>query len=270
MLTRSSTRQRTLQSGFDRFSPENLVANKPVVDLLRRFAEESMDAKLNLPWHGSSRRSHRIIPIPGTRNLDHLNENLGAIHVQLTPADIHELETDFSKIKVHGGRMNEEQMKVVDQTMSHRSSHDATTSSPNHALEMEDGARKPGQTRIKQFSRLCWAASGPNNACRRRLTAAPERCAHFVRSLVRQRASRRRRPAASHLPRRPSSLRLAVPRAGERRIRLLQPHRVATQDEERYSAFPLYVLPFPRMVLGECLPVLCLISAFISHDWNRL
>ena len=40
---------------------------------------------------------------------------------------------------------------------------------------MEDGARKPGQTRIKQFSRLCWARLGLTNACRRRLTAAPER-----------------------------------------------------------------------------------------------
>jgi len=55
-----------------------------------------------------------IVAIPGTRNLDHLNENLGAIKIQLTPADLRELETGFSKIKVHGGRMNELQMQVVD------------------------------------------------------------------------------------------------------------------------------------------------------------
>jgi diketogulonate reductase-like aldo/keto reductase len=48
--------------------------------------------------------------------VDHLNENLGALNVQLTPADLSELETAFSKLKVHGGRMNEMQMKVVDQT----------------------------------------------------------------------------------------------------------------------------------------------------------
>lgn len=48
-----------------------------------------------------------IVPIPGTRNLDHLNENLAAINVQLTAEDLRELETAFSKIKVHGGRMNE-------------------------------------------------------------------------------------------------------------------------------------------------------------------
>jgi aryl-alcohol dehydrogenase-like predicted oxidoreductase len=106
-----------LRSGFDRFSPENLAANKPVVDLLRRFAEKknSTPAQFALAWLLAQKPW--IVPIPGTRNLDHLNENLGAIHVQLTPADIHEFETDFSKIKVHGGRMNEEQMKVVDQTM---------------------------------------------------------------------------------------------------------------------------------------------------------
>jgi aryl-alcohol dehydrogenase-like predicted oxidoreductase len=53
---------------------------------------------------------------PGTRNIDHLNENLGAINVQLTPADLREIDAAFSKIKVHGGRMNAEQMKVVDQS----------------------------------------------------------------------------------------------------------------------------------------------------------
>jgi len=57
-----------------------------------------------------------IVPIPGTRNIDHLNENLGAIDIQLTPGDLREIDTAVSKIKVHGGRMNEQQMKVVDQT----------------------------------------------------------------------------------------------------------------------------------------------------------
>jgi hypothetical protein len=49
------------------------------------------------------------------RNIDHLHENLGAINMQLTPADLRELETAVSGITVHGGRMNQEQMGVVDQ-----------------------------------------------------------------------------------------------------------------------------------------------------------
>ena len=106
-----------LRSGFDRFSPENLAANQPIVDLLRRFAEKknATPAQIALAWLLAQKPW--IVPIPGTRNIDHLNENLGAINVQLTPADLREIETAFSKIKVHGGRMNEEQMKVVDQTV---------------------------------------------------------------------------------------------------------------------------------------------------------
>jgi hypothetical protein len=46
-----------------------------------------------------------------------LNENLGAINVELTPADLSEMQTDFSKITVRGGRMNEMQMQIVDQTV---------------------------------------------------------------------------------------------------------------------------------------------------------
>ena len=104
------------RSGFERFSPENLTANMPVVDLLRRFAEKknATPAQIALAWLLAQKPW--IVPIPGTRNMDHLNENLGAINVQLTSTDLSELETAFSKLKVHGGRMNEMQMKVVDQT----------------------------------------------------------------------------------------------------------------------------------------------------------
>jgi aryl-alcohol dehydrogenase-like predicted oxidoreductase len=105
-----------LRSGFDRFSPENLAANTPIVDLLKRFAEKenATPAQVALAWLLAQKPW--IVPIPGTRNIDHLEENLGAINVQLTPADLREIDTAFSQIKVHGGRMNEEQMKVVDQT----------------------------------------------------------------------------------------------------------------------------------------------------------
>jgi aryl-alcohol dehydrogenase-like predicted oxidoreductase len=56
-----------------------------------------------------------IVPIAGTRNMNHLLENLGANDVQLTPADLNELDAAFSRITVQGGRMNEMQMQVVDQ-----------------------------------------------------------------------------------------------------------------------------------------------------------
>lgn len=105
-----------LRSGFDRFSPENMAANMPVVELLKRFAEKrnATPSQIALAWLMA--RKPFIVSIPGTRNMDHLNENLGALNVQLTPADLSELETAFSQLKVHGGRMNEMQMQVVDQT----------------------------------------------------------------------------------------------------------------------------------------------------------
>jgi aryl-alcohol dehydrogenase-like predicted oxidoreductase len=105
-----------MRSGFPRFSPENIAANRPIVDLIRRFAEKrnATPAQISLVWLLAQKPF--IVPIPGTRNIDHLNENLGAINVQLTPADLREIDAAFSKIKVHGGRMNAEQMKVVDQS----------------------------------------------------------------------------------------------------------------------------------------------------------
>ncbi len=106
-----------LRSGFDRFSPANLAANMPIVDLLRRLAQQknATPAQIALAWLMSQKPW--IVSIPGTRNLQHLNENLGAINVHLTSEDLREIETAFSKITVHGGRMNEIQMQAVDQTV---------------------------------------------------------------------------------------------------------------------------------------------------------
>ena len=104
-----------LRSGFERFSPDNLAANRSILEFLERFAEKknATPAQIALAWLLAQKPW--IVPIPGTRNLDHLHENLQAIHVQLTPADLGEIESALSKITVHGGRMNAEQMRVVDQ-----------------------------------------------------------------------------------------------------------------------------------------------------------
>jgi len=106
-----------LRAGFDRFSPENIAANMPVVDLLKRFAEKknATPSQIALAWLMAQKPF--VVSIPGTRNMDHLNENLGAINVQPTAADLSELETAFSNITVYGGRMNEMQMQAVDQTV---------------------------------------------------------------------------------------------------------------------------------------------------------
>jgi len=103
-----------LRSGFDRFKPKALADNKPVVDLLIQFAakKNATPAQISLAWLLAQKPW--IVPIPGTRRLDHLNENLGAVQLPLTPAELEELDAAFSKLTVHGGRMNEMQMKIVE------------------------------------------------------------------------------------------------------------------------------------------------------------
>ena len=107
-----------LRAGFDRFSPENLAANTPVIDFLKAFAKRkgATPAQISLAWLLAQKPW--IVPIPGTRRLDHLVENLASVSVQLTSADLSEIHTTLSRLKVHGGRMNEMQMRVVDETDS--------------------------------------------------------------------------------------------------------------------------------------------------------
>jgi aryl-alcohol dehydrogenase-like predicted oxidoreductase len=105
-----------VRSEFPRFSSENIAANMPIVDFLRQFSERNdvTPVQISLAWLLAQKPF--IVPIPGTRSVDHLLENLRATDVQLTPADLHEIESALSKIEVHGGRMNEERMMAVDQT----------------------------------------------------------------------------------------------------------------------------------------------------------
>jgi aryl-alcohol dehydrogenase-like predicted oxidoreductase len=56
-----------------------------------------------------------IVPIPGTTSMDHLRENMGAVNVQLTPADVREVEEALSRVEVYGGRMDARQMAQIGQ-----------------------------------------------------------------------------------------------------------------------------------------------------------
>jgi aryl-alcohol dehydrogenase-like predicted oxidoreductase len=105
-----------LRSGFDRFSPETIAANKPIVDLLKRVAqqEKATPAQVALAWLLAQKPW--IVPIPGTRNLAHFEENVQAIDLRLSATDLREIETAFAALSVHGGRMNAMQMQAVDPT----------------------------------------------------------------------------------------------------------------------------------------------------------
>ncbi|MGD1318535.1 aldo/keto reductase [Chryseobacterium sp. 2R14A] len=102
------------RSNFERFTPQNLAANMPIVNLLKDFASKknATASQVALAWLLAQKPF--IVPIPGTRNIPHFKENLGATDIQLTAADLQELEAGFSKLKVNGGRMNAKEMAVCE------------------------------------------------------------------------------------------------------------------------------------------------------------
>lgn len=102
------------RTGFDRFSPANLAANQPIVDVLKKVGHRrnATPAQVSLAWLLAQKAF--IVPIPGTRNPVHLRENLASIDLQLDPADIKEIDIAFARMNVQGQRMNADQMRIVD------------------------------------------------------------------------------------------------------------------------------------------------------------
>jgi aryl-alcohol dehydrogenase-like predicted oxidoreductase len=97
-----------------RFAPENRKANQAVVDLAASIAARkgATPAQLALAWVLAQRPW--IVPIPGTTKLHRLEENLGAVEVELTPDDLREIDAAASRITVHGHRYSEGSQKMID------------------------------------------------------------------------------------------------------------------------------------------------------------
>jgi aryl-alcohol dehydrogenase-like predicted oxidoreductase len=104
-----------LRSSFERFQPETIAANKPFVDQITRLAgkKNATTAQLSLAWL-LAQKSY-IVPIPGTGKVKHLQENIESTKLVLTTEDMKEIASALSEFKVHGGRMNQQQMKIVEQ-----------------------------------------------------------------------------------------------------------------------------------------------------------
>jgi len=103
-----------LRATFPRFTPEARKANQPLVDLLNTIAKrkKATPAQIALAWLLAQKPF--IVPIPGTRKLERMVENIGAVNVNLTSADLREIESTFLKITVQGARLPEEQMNLID------------------------------------------------------------------------------------------------------------------------------------------------------------
>jgi len=90
-----------------RFTPEARIANQALVDLLGKIGAEkkATPAQIALAWLLAQKPW--IVPIPGTTKLHRLEENIGAAAVELTAADMREIEGALAKIKVEGARYPE-------------------------------------------------------------------------------------------------------------------------------------------------------------------
>jgi aryl-alcohol dehydrogenase-like predicted oxidoreductase len=90
-----------------RFTPEAMKANRALVDLLGRIAAEkkATPAQIALAWLLAQKPW--IVPIPGTTKLHRLEENIGAVAIELSADDLREIESAAAKIKVQGARYPE-------------------------------------------------------------------------------------------------------------------------------------------------------------------
>ncbi|MCA1816385.1 MAG: aldo/keto reductase, partial [Acidobacteria bacterium] len=96
-----------------RFTPEARKANLALVELLRSIAEKknATPAQIALAWLLAQKSW--IVPIPGTTKLERLEENIGAASVELTPADLREMDEAASRIDVQGARYPEALQRTV-------------------------------------------------------------------------------------------------------------------------------------------------------------
>jgi aryl-alcohol dehydrogenase-like predicted oxidoreductase len=95
------------RSTLPRFTPEALKANQALINLLGSIAErkQSTPAQIALAWLLAQKPW--MAPIPGTTKLNRLDENIGALSVELTPADLEDIDVAAAKITVQGARYPE-------------------------------------------------------------------------------------------------------------------------------------------------------------------
>ena len=101
------------RSTLPRFTPEALKANQALIDLLNRIAarKNATPAQIALAWLLAQKPW--IVPIPGTTKLHRLEENIGAVAVELTPDDLRDIDAAASRITVQGARYPEKLEKMT-------------------------------------------------------------------------------------------------------------------------------------------------------------
>ena len=90
------------RSAINRFDKDNIEANQPLLDLLHEFgnAKKVTPAQISLAW--MLHKNDFIVPIPGSRNLERIKENLLSANIELTNVEFNQIEAELSKIKIYG------------------------------------------------------------------------------------------------------------------------------------------------------------------------
>jgi len=113
-MDENTTLEKTdFRSTLPRFTPEARKANQTLVELLTEIAKQkkATPAQIALAWLLAQKPW--IVPIPGTTKLNRLDENIGAVALQLSPADVRDIDSAASKIKVEGARYPEHIEKMT-------------------------------------------------------------------------------------------------------------------------------------------------------------
>jgi aryl-alcohol dehydrogenase-like predicted oxidoreductase len=95
-----------------RFNKDNILANQPLLDLIHQFAaaKQATPAQISLAW--MLHKKDFIVPIPGSRSPERMEENFGAAAVVLTDAEYAEIEAELARIEIHGDRKDEDIAKL--------------------------------------------------------------------------------------------------------------------------------------------------------------
>ena len=102
-----------IRSRLPRYTPEARIANRVVIDLLVRIGEQkgATPAQVAIAWLLAQKPW--IVPIPGSRKLERLDENIGALAVELTADDLRDIESAIATMTIQGDRYPESEKRMT-------------------------------------------------------------------------------------------------------------------------------------------------------------
>jgi aryl-alcohol dehydrogenase-like predicted oxidoreductase len=95
-----------LRANFPRFTPENIKANMPVVDMLRAMAQQKNATPVQIALAWLLAQGPSIVPIPGMDKVEYLDDNLQSVALELTAANLQEIDNQLAGIQVQGERLD--------------------------------------------------------------------------------------------------------------------------------------------------------------------